>query len=85
MVSLISLFRWSKYALSSICVGSLIVLWVLPVGSSFFGEFSPPVGILMFTAPTYSCMWSVAGVRQNGLRHGDTIVWDLKNQQVEKR
>ena len=33
-------------------MGSLVVLGFLPVGGSFVGGFSPPVGILMFTAPT---------------------------------
>ena len=56
VVSLISLSGCSRFALISICVGSLVVLGFLPFGGSFVGGFSPLAGILMFTAPTYSCM-----------------------------
>ena len=56
VISLISLSGCSKFALSSVCVGSLVVLGVLPFGGSFVGGFSPPAGILVFVAPTYSCM-----------------------------
>ena len=52
MVSFISLSGCSKFALSSVCVSSLVVLGFLPVGGSFVGGFSHPVGILMSTAPT---------------------------------
>ena len=52
VISLISLSGCSKFALSSVCVGSLVVLGFLPFGGSFVGGFSPPAGILMFTAPT---------------------------------
>ena len=48
----ISLSRRSRFALSSVCVGSLIVLGFLPVGGSFVGGFSPLAGILVFTTPT---------------------------------
>ena len=85
VVSLISLSGHSRFALSSVCVGSLVVLWFLPFGGSFVGGFSPSASILIFTALTYSCMWSVAGGRQNGLRHQESIIWDLKYQQVENR
>ena len=51
MVSLASLSGCSRVALSSVCVGSL-VLGFLPVGGSFVGEFSHPARILVFTAPT---------------------------------
>ena len=62
VVSLISLSGCSRFALSSVCVGSLVLLGFLPFDGSFVGGFSPVAGILMFVAPTYSCMWSVAGV-----------------------
>ena len=52
VVSLISLSGCSRVVLSSVCVGSLVVLGFLPFGASFVGSFSPPVGILMFIAPT---------------------------------
>ena len=83
--SLISLSGHSRFALSSIYVGYLVVLGFLSFGGSFVGGFSPPEDILTFAAPTYSCMWSVAGGRQNGLRQQEGILWDLKYQQVEKR
>ena len=53
MASLISLSGCSRFALSSVCVGSLVVLGLLLFGGSFVGGFSPPVGILMLAAPTY--------------------------------
>ena len=84
MWSLISLTGCSRFALSSVCVGSLVVGF-LPFGGSFVGGFSPPASILMITAPTYSCMRSGAGGRQKGLRQQESILWDLKDQQVEKR
>ena len=56
VVSLISLSGYSSFALSSVCVGSLVVLWFLPFGGSFVGGFSPQAVILMLAAPTYSCM-----------------------------
>ena len=56
MVSLISLSGCSRFALSSVCVGSLVVLGFVPFGGSFVGNFSAPAGILMFAAPIYSCM-----------------------------
>ena len=56
VISLISLSGHSRFALSSACVGSLVVLGFLPFGGSFVGGFSPPEGILMFTTLTYSCM-----------------------------
>ena len=56
VVPLISLSGCSRFALSSVCVGSLVVLGFLPSGDSVFGRFSTPVGILMFTAPTSTCM-----------------------------
>ena len=55
LVSLISLSSHSRFAISSVCVGSLVVLVFLPFGGSFVGGFSPPAGILMFTASSYSC------------------------------
>ena len=55
VVSLISLSGCSRFALSSVCVGSLVVGF-LPFGGSFVGSFSPSAGILMFTASSYSCM-----------------------------
>ena len=51
-VSLISLSGCSKFARSSVCVGSLVVLGFLPFGGSFVGGFSSPAGIVMFIAPT---------------------------------
>ena len=60
--------------LSSVCVGSLVVLGFLPLGGFFVDVFSPSVGILMFVAPTYSCMSSLAVGRQNGLRQQESIV-----------
>ena len=45
---LISLSGRSGFALSAVCVGSLVVLGFLPFGGSFVGGFSPPVGILLF-------------------------------------
>ena len=59
VASLISLSGHSRFAISSVCVGSLVVLRLLPFGGSFVGGFSPPAGILMFVAPTDSCMWSL--------------------------
>ena len=56
VVSLISLSGCSGFALSTVCVGSLVVLGFLPFGGSFVGGFSPPADILMFTASTYSCL-----------------------------
>ena len=56
VVSLISLSGHSRFALSSACVGSLVVLGFLPFVGSFVGGFSPPASILMFQAPTYSCI-----------------------------
>ena len=47
MWSLISFTGCSRFALSSVCVGSLVVLVFLPFGGSFVGGFSPPIGILM--------------------------------------
>ena len=58
---------------------------LLSVGGSFVGGFSLPAGILVFTAPTYSFMWSFGGGRQNGLRQQECILGDLKYQHVEKR
>ena len=55
VVSLIS-FGCSRFALSSVCVDSLVLLDFLPVGVSFVDGFCPPAGILMFIAPTQSCM-----------------------------
>ena len=52
VVSLISFSRCSGVALSSVYVGSLVVLGFFPVGVFFIGEFSPPAGIFVFTAPT---------------------------------
>ena len=52
VVSLISLFGCSRFALSSVCVGSLVVLGFVPCGGSFVGGFSPLAGILMFAAST---------------------------------
>ena len=54
--SLMSLSGCSRFAPSSVCVGSLVVLGFLPVGGSFVGGFFPLAGILMFGAPIYSCM-----------------------------
>ena len=73
----------SRVALSSVCVGS-VLLGFLPIGGSFVGGFSPPAGILMFTAPTSSRILSVSGGRQNGLRQQESILWDLKYQSVKK-
>ena len=52
VVSLISLSGCSRFALSSVFVGSLVVLGFLPVGGSFVVGFSLQKDILMFTAPT---------------------------------
>ena len=82
--SLISLSGHSRIALSSVFVGSLVVLGFLPFGGSFVGVFSPPAGILIFAASTYSGMRSVAGGRQNELKHQESILRDLNYQQVEK-
>ena len=75
----------SRVVLSSVCVGSVVLLGFLPIGGSFVGGFSPPASILMFTAPTSSRVLSVSGGRQNGLRQQESILWDLKYQPVEKR
>ena len=56
VVSLISLSGCCRFALSSVCVGSLVVLGFLAFGGSFVGGFSPLAVILIFTAATYSCM-----------------------------
>ena len=53
VVSLI-LSGCSRFALSSVCVGSPVVLGFLPFVGSFVCGFSPPAGILMFAVPTYS-------------------------------
>ena len=80
----ISLSRRSRFALSSVCVCSFVIFGFLLVGGPFIGGFSPPAGILMFTAPTYCCdQWQGKG--NNGLRPLESILWDLKHQQVEKR
>ena len=47
VVFLISLSGCCRFVLSSVCVGSLVVLVFLPFGGSFVGGFSPPIGILM--------------------------------------
>ena len=84
--SLISLSGCYRFALSSVCMGSLVVLGFLPFGGSFVGGFSSLAGILMFTAPTYSCMCVISGRGwQNGLRQRKSILWDLQYQQIEKR
>ena len=54
--SLISLPGCSRFALSSVCLGSLVVLGFLPFGGSFVGGFSPPAGMMMFVVPTYFYM-----------------------------
>ena len=46
----------SRFALSSVCVGSLVILGFLPFGGSFVGGFSPPAGMMMFVVPTYFYM-----------------------------
>ena len=56
VVSLISLSACSRFALSSVSVGSLVVLGLLPFGGYFVGGFSPPAGILIFAGATYACM-----------------------------
>ena len=56
VVSFISLSGCPRFALSSVFVVSLVVLGFLTFGGSFVGGFSPPAGILMFEALTYSCM-----------------------------
>ena len=84
MVSLVFLCGHSRFAFS-VCEGSLVVLGFLSLGGFFVGVFSPPGGIPMFRAPTYSSMRSVARSRQNGLRQQESILWDLKYQQVETR
>ena len=61
VVFLISLSGCCRFVLSSVCVGFFVVLGFLPFGGSFVCGFSPVAGILMFAAPTYCCMWSVAG------------------------
>ena len=45
VVSLISLSGHSRFVLSSVCMGSLVVLGFLPFGGSFVGGFSPVAGI----------------------------------------
>ena len=83
--SLMSLSGCSRFALSSVCVISLVVLGLVPFGGSFIGGFSPPAGILMFASPNlFLCVISVRGM-QNGLRQWESILWDLKYQQVMKR
>ena len=84
MWSVISLSGHSKFD-PSVCVGSSVVFGFVPFGSSFIGVFSPPEGILIFIAPTYSCICSVAGGRHNGLKEQENILWALKYQQVDKR
>ena len=76
MWSLISLCGCSRFALPSVRVSSLVVFGFLPFGGSFVGGFCPPAGIVMFVAPNYFCMRSVAGDRQNGLRKWKSILWD---------
>ena len=44
VISLISLSGSSRFALSSVCVGCLVVLRFLPFGVSFVDGFSPPAG-----------------------------------------
>ena len=78
VVSLISLSGCSRFALSTVSVGSFVVFGFLPFRDSFVGGFFPPASILRFTAPTYSCMWPVAEGRQNGLRQQESILWDFK-------
>ena len=56
VVSLIYLSGCSRFALSSVCVDSLVVLGFLTFGDSFVGGFSPPVCVLIFAGPTYSYM-----------------------------
>ena len=56
VVFLISLSGHSRIALSSVFVGSLVVLGFLPFGGSFVGGFSPPACILVFPAPSCSRM-----------------------------
>lgn len=56
VISVISLCGHCRFALSSVCVGSLVALGVLPFGGSLVGGVSPPEGILMFAVATYSCM-----------------------------
>ena len=56
VVFLISLSGCCRFVLSSVCVGFFVVLGFLPFGGSFAGGFSLTTGILMFAAPTYSCM-----------------------------
>ena len=56
VVSLMYMSGHSRFALSSVRVSSLVVLGFVPFGGSFIGGFSPPAGILMFAAPTYSCV-----------------------------
>ena len=84
-VGVVSLVSLSGFAISCGCVACLIVLCFLPFPGSFVDGFSPPASILLFAAPTYSCMLSVAGGRQNALRQWMSILWDLMYQQVEKR
>ena len=56
VVSLISLSGQSRFALSSVYVASLVVLGFLSFGGSFVAGFSLPAVIIIFRAPTYSCM-----------------------------
>ena len=55
VVSLI-LSGHSGFALSSVFMGPLVVLGFSPSGGSFVGGLSPAAAILIFAAPTYSCM-----------------------------
>ena len=82
---LISSSGCSRNAFCRGYVCSSVVFGFVPFGSSFIGVFSPPEGILIFIAPTYSCICSVAGGRHNGLKEQENILWGLKYQQVEKR
>ena len=52
MVSLVSLSGRSGFGPFFLFVWALTVLGFLPFRGSVFGGFSPPVGTLMFTAPT---------------------------------
>ena len=56
MVSFISLSGCSRFALSTVSVGSFVVFGFLPFRDSFVGGFPPLTGVVVFAAPTYSCV-----------------------------
>ena len=61
MVTLISLSGCSRFALSSVFVGSFIVLGFLLFGGSFVSGFSPPLGILTNVHSSHLILYVISG------------------------